>query len=144
MLGLPITYTDFDGKTQTETFWFHISKPELMEMELAVDGGLGNFIKQISATKDGRELIKQFKTIILMAYGERWDDNKRFRKNEAIKEAFAQHAAYHQLFMDLCTDATKAVNFIKEVLPKDLFEGVDVDAQIKAIEAEAARKTVTP
>jgi hypothetical protein len=143
MLGLPITYTDFEGQERTETFWFHISKPELIEMEVELDGGLGAFIKRISETQNGRELIKQFKTIILMAYGERYDDNKRFRKNDTLKEEFAQHAAYHKLFMDLATDAAKAANFLKEVLPKDLFEGVDVEAKLKEIEAEsAAAKTI--
>jgi hypothetical protein len=40
VLKKDITYEDYDGNTQTETFWFHLSKAELIEYDMNTDGGL--------------------------------------------------------------------------------------------------------
>lgn len=120
MIGQPVTYTDFNDQKVTETFWFHLSKPELIEMEVEVEGGLANMIERISKSMSGRELITEFKKIILRAYGQKTPDGKRFIKNESDREAFSQTAAYHQLFMDLATSAEKAASFLIGCLPEDM------------------------
>ena len=40
MLKKTIAYVDFNGNDQTEDFYFNLSKTDLTEMQLSVDGGL--------------------------------------------------------------------------------------------------------
>lgn len=120
MLKRDITYEDFDGNSVTETFYFNISKPELVELEVEKEGGLQNYLQKIIDTKDGKELIAQFKKIVLLAYGQRSDDGKRFIKNEQMKEEFSQTNAYNEIFMELATDDGKAAEFFLAVMPRDM------------------------
>ena len=67
MLKKPITYTDYNGMERTEYFYFNLTKAELAEMELSVDGGYAEMAQRIADTKNGPELIKIFKELILKA-----------------------------------------------------------------------------
>lgn len=125
MLKREITYEDFNDEKVTDVFYFNISKPELVEMELEFEGGLTSLIKKLIETKNFRELILMFKKIVLMAYGEKSDDGKQFVKNDTLRERFSQMAAYNVLFMELATDSNAAAEFLKGALPKDLV--VDLD-----------------
>lgn len=124
MLRKTINYTDFNGVKRTEDFYFHLSKAELMELELGTTGGLGSMIKQIVATDDRPTLVKLFKDIILKAYGEKSLDGKRFMKESdtgvKLSLAFSQTEAYSILFTELATDADAASNFIKGIIPSDM------------------------
>lgn len=122
MLKRTITYTDFDGVERTEDFYFNLTKAELLDLQLSTDGGLLDQIKKIVAAKDTPELIKLFKKIILLAYGEKSDDGKRFKKSDAIREDFASTEPYSILYMELATDPNKASEFVNGILPKDLAE----------------------
>lgn len=124
MLRKTIKYTDYNGVERTEDFYFHLTKAELMELELGTTGGLGSMIKQIVATDDRPTLIKIFKDIILKAYGEKSLDGKRFMKESdtgvKLATAFSQTEAYSILFTELATDADAASNFIKGIIPSDM------------------------
>lgn len=133
MLKYPIKYKDFSDRQVTEDFYFNLSTPELIEMEVDAEGGsLADFLRKIIAAESGREIIQQFKKIILTAYGERSPDGKRFVKNDDLREGFLQSAAYPVLFMELSTDSEKAANFIKGIMPPEMA------AEVEKAEAEAA------
>ena len=122
MLKITKTYTDYNGNERTEDFWFNLSKAECVEMNLSTAGGLDAYLQKIVDTKDIPSLIKQFKDVVLKAYGEKSADGRRFMKNDEIRQAFAETEAYSMIFMDLVTDANKATEFINSivpVLPKD-------------------------
>jgi hypothetical protein len=133
MLTREIKYEDFNGEKVTEKFYFNISKPELVEMEVEYKEGLGQKIQNIIDAKDYRQLIRMFKQIILLAYGQKSDDGRRFIKNDTIREEFVQTAAYHVLFMELAGDASAAAEFLKGVLPTDMTG--DIDKAVAEIEA---------
>ena len=118
MLKLTRTYTDFNGVTRTEDFYFNLTDAELAEMELSIDGGLGEMINRIVAAKDGRQIITLFKDIILRAYGEKSSDGRRFEKNQKIRDGFSQTQAFSDLFMELATDADAAANFVNAIIPQ--------------------------
>ena len=80
MLKKTINYTDYNGIERTEDFYFNLSKAELAEMELSVDGGYAEMAQRIADTKNGPELVKLFKDLILKAYGEKSLDGRRFMK----------------------------------------------------------------
>lgn len=124
MLKKEITYTDLNGDEVTETFYFNLSKSELIEMEVEQDGGLRATIERIIEANDTRQLVKEFKQLILAAYGQKSPDGKRFIKNEELRLEFEQTVAYDTLFMELATDEASAEAFIRGIMPNDLLEAV--------------------
>lgn len=117
MLKKTITYTDYNGAERTEDFYFNLSKAEVMEMELSINGGLTEMIHKVVAAQDAPTIINLFKDLILKAYGEKSLDGKRFVKSKEISMAFAQTEAYSQLFMELATDAKSAAAFVNAIIP---------------------------
>ncbi len=120
MLKRDITYQDFNDEKVTDTFYFNITKSEIIELEVETKEGMDATIKKIIETKDNKTLIAEFKRIILLAYGEKSGDGKRFIKSDESREAFSQTAAFDTLFIELATEEEAAANFIKGVLPKEL------------------------
>lgn len=120
MLKKSITYTDYNGTERTETFYFNISKAELMEMELGTTGGYAEMLQRIVETQDAPSLIKIFKDLIFKAYGVKSSDGKRFIKSKELSEEFAQTEAYTVLFMELATNAEAGAEFVNGILPQDL------------------------
>ena len=118
MLKITKTYTDYNGNERTEDFWFNLSKAECVEMNLSTAGGLDAYLQKIVDTKDVPSLIKQFKDLVLKAYGEKSADGRRFMKNDEIRQAFAETEAYSMIFMDLVTDANAAVEFVNGIVPE--------------------------
>jgi len=122
MLKRDITYEDFNGETVTETFYFNLTKTEIIQLQFGYEGGLEAAIRKIIESEDGKQLIDEFQKIVLASYGVKSEDGKRFIKTEELREEFKQTAAYDQLFMDLATNEDAAADFIKGVVPKDLTE----------------------
>ena len=121
MLKKTITYQDFNGDTTSEDFYFNLTKAELIELELSAgEEGLTESIKKLIASKDGASIINEFKRIILLAYGRKSEDGRRFIKSEEFRQEFASTEAYSELFFELATNADAAVTFIKGVMPSGL------------------------
>ena len=120
MLKKTITYTDYNGETRTEDFYFNLSKAELAEMELSSEGGLEAYINKIVNTRDRKRLVELFKQLILMSYGEKSLDGRRFVKNDEIRNGFAQTEAYSELFMELASNADAASAFVNGIVPQNI------------------------
>lgn len=118
MLTKAITYTDYDGVERTENFYFNMTKAELAELNLTTEGGLQNVIQKIIDSKNVPEITKWFKKIILLSYGEKSADGRRFIKSEELTEDFLQTEAYSELFIELLSDEKAAADFINGLLPK--------------------------
>lgn len=125
MLKRTETFTDFDGNTRTEDFYFNLTKAELTEMQMSEVGGLEKRLKGIIMAQDGVRIMSFFKDILLKSYGVKSADGRRFIKNDEVRKEFEETEAYSQIFMDLVTDANKMADFIKAVIPSDLSEQVD-------------------
>lgn len=124
MLKKTITYTDYNGTSRTEDFYFNLTKAEIMEMELGTSGGLAEMIQKVVAAQDAPSIIKIFKDLILKAYGEKSPDGKHFYKSEDISRQFSQTEAYSQLFMELATDSDAAAKFVNGIIPADMAKDV--------------------
>lgn len=124
MLRKNIKYTDYDGNERNEEFLFNLSKAELMEMQLGVDGGLDEMIAALVKTQNVPEIMRIFKKIILKAYGEKSADGKRFIKTnkdgQSLGDEFAETEAYSVLFTELASDSKAAAEFVNGIIPKDL------------------------
>jgi hypothetical protein len=125
LLKKTIKYTDFNGEETTEDFYFHLSKAELIELEMSVDGGLSEAMKKIVDTNDGKAIIDIFKRVILMAYGKKSDDGKRFIKTEEMRKEFASSEAYSELFMEMCTNADAAAEFVNGMIPQGMEQQIE-------------------
>ena len=137
MLIKKITYKDFNGVERTEDFMFHLMESEIAEMELSTAGGFAESLEKIVQTQNVPEIIKEFKKIILKAYGVKSPDGKRFIKNDKLTEEFSQTNAYSKLFMELATDDKAASVFINGIIPEEMKvedAGVVADGTVTAID----------
>ena len=105
MLKKTISYTDYDGNQRTEDFYFNLSKAEITEMELSMEGGMRAYIQRIIAAKSQLELVKLFKDVVLKSYGKKSTDGRLFMKNDTIRAEFEAHPAYSMIYMDLVKQA---------------------------------------
>lgn len=137
MLKKTISYEDFDGNPVTEDHYFHLSKADLVEMEMSQEGGLSKELQAVVESNDGKRIIETFKKLILDAYGQKSADGKRFNKSPIIREEFATSEAYSALFMELVTDATAAAEFVNGIVPKGIEQDV---AKLK----DKAEREMTP
>lgn len=125
MLTKTITYTDYNGVTRTENHYFHLSKAEIMEMELGTAGGFIDTVKTALDSKDQPLLFKTFKMLLQKSYGVKSEDGRRHIKNDEILAEFVQTEAYSQLFMELVSDAKVATEFFNGVMPADMQEAAE-------------------
>jgi hypothetical protein len=140
MLKKEITYEDFNGDTVTETFYFNIGKTELMELEVERKEGMEAWLKTIADADDRKTMLAEFKRIILLAYGQKSPDGKRFIKTPELREEFSQTAAFEALFMSMITDEGVASSFIIGALPRDL--GREAEKRVEDENKLAAAKNV--
>jgi hypothetical protein len=117
MFKKTITYTDFNDQEQTKTLYFNLSKAEVIEMEVGEAGGYGKMLKSVIDSKDAATIMKVFKQLILKSYGIKTPDGQGFTKSKELTEEFENSAAYSELFVELCTDAKAASEFVSRILP---------------------------
>jgi hypothetical protein len=150
MLKKTIRYTDFDGNDVQEDFYFNLTKAELVELEAGTKGGLAETLKAIVAEDDNAKIIEYFKKIIMMSYGVRSDDGKRFIKTQQLRDEFAQTEAYSELFIELALNPTSATEFIEGVIPASLVQKsksedkVDLNNMSREELLEAFQKKIGP
>lgn len=124
-----ITSTNYNtGETKERTYYFNLTKAELMEMQLSVEGGLQEYVQKIVEAERTPQLVELFKKLILMSYGEKSDDGMRFMKKapdgHRLSDDFEETDAYSELFTELATNADSATAFVNGILPAQLQEQV--------------------
>jgi hypothetical protein len=124
MLKKTITFKDLDGNDVSEEFYFNLSKAEITEMELSMDGGFSAYLRTIIESKDGAQIMATFKKIITASVGKRSEDGRRLIKNQEVIDDFVQSDAYSVLFMELVTNAEAAASFMQNIVPSDVSDAV--------------------
>ena len=122
MLRKEVKYKDFDGNDRKDVLWFHLNEVEITEMDLETSGGLVKYMESIIDTNDVNQLIAIFKDLLIRSYGERSMDGKHFYKDDNIRNEFVSSAAYPVLYMEMVSDADKAVEFINGIVPSNIRE----------------------
>lgn len=151
MLKKDITYKDFDDNEVTETFYFNLTEPEIVDLEVEVDGGLGSLIETVMKTDERKTLVDIFKKVILISYGQRSEDGRRFIKSDQLSEEFSQTAAFPALYMELLTVNDAAADFFLGIIPSSIrdvamkeLEKNSTTVQNAAVEAVSEGQTTPP
>lgn len=131
MLVRTFEYKDFNNQLRKDTWYFNLTRAELLKMELGAWGGMDALLKRLMREENPEKIMDMFEKIILGAVGEKSPDGRKFVKNETIREDFKATQAYSDLFFELVTDPDKANAFLKGC--------VDADLAAKITEAEKAR-----
>lgn len=118
MLKKTVSFEDFDGHTQTEDLYFHLTKAELIEFVSQYPEDFQSYVKKIALEDRREELVFLFRNLILKSYGVR--EGSHFRKTADMAEEFSHTEAYSQLFMELFSATDNLINFFNGVLGVDL------------------------
>lgn len=130
MLKITKTYIDFNGVERTEDFYFNLTKADLTELQMSVNGGLTTLLDNISRAKDSKSIIEHIKKLVLISYGEKSLDGREHFKSDEIRAKFAATQAYSDIFMEIATDDKKAADFVMGILPTDLKDEVMKDPNV--------------
>lgn len=123
MLTKTIKYTDYRGREQEDTFFFNLSKAELIELQYSVDKTTATqMLENIILAEDNKRVMEEFKNILTMSIGEISENGKRFVKSEEISKNFLETEAYSILLLELISDAKYSAEFFTALLPEDLDE----------------------
>lgn len=117
MIKKTVNYINFNGEEVTEECYFNLSKAEITEMEVIVEGGYTKLLEDVVASKDNRKILEVFKDLILKAYGIKSEDGRRFMKSDKLSEEFSQTEAFSEVFMDLATNSKSATAFVEGIIP---------------------------
>lgn len=128
MIKKTITFNDLDDNPVVEDFYFALNAAEVTRIVVA-DDELMSFFEKVSMMQEGktaditgREIIAVFQKLIQISVGKRGEDGRRFIKNDQIRDDLVQSDAYSQLFIEICTDTPKAIEFFNGVMPSNLPE----------------------
>lgn len=132
-----ISFYDLEGDLRTQDFYFNLTMPEVTELELEMPGGMSNHWVSMVENKDAKNMLKSFKDLIAMSYGERDNDGITFLKEDPITgrplgRRFLQTGAYTTLFLELLgpqATSNDFVEFLKAVLPVELVESMPKDLE---------------
>ena len=111
MLKEEIKYTDYNGDERTDVAYFNMTKLEAAKLNAKVGGDIEAYSKSLAASDNLEQMLTFMQDLILDAYGKKSEDGKKFVKSEAIKEDFANSAAFAQLFEDFLEHPEKAKDF---------------------------------
>lgn len=140
MFAKKIKYEDFDGTPREETFYFNLTEAELVEMQSSVDGGLAAYGKRIIECKNVPEIMDLFKKLILISYGEKSADGRRFIKEDPVRGKlsleFMQTNAYSELYMEFINHPESGAEFFNNVIPAKIRDSVD-SSEIEAATGQA-------
>ena len=130
MLAKEITYTDYNGTKRTETFYFYLSRAELMRMEMTCETSLRDKLIAMVKEQDKVKLYEYFEWLVLKSYGEKSEDGRHFRKSEEISKEFSNTEAFSELLIELCSGEDKVLAFVNGIMPTS----VPKEEQEKALE----------
>lgn len=124
MLKKTVTYTDYLGTVRKEDLYFNLSKTELSDMQMSVDGGYNLQLQKIMDGANNKEIYNNFVNIVLQAYGELSPDGKYHIKEDEeghkLYKKFKQSPAYDALMDEICQNESTIAEFCKGILPKSM------------------------
>ena len=127
MLKKRVKYEGFDGEIIEEDLYFNLTRMDLIELNDRYESkDMAAYMDKIVKEKNIKELYKVLKDIVLMAYGTKSEDAKRFIKNETVKKEFEESLAYAQLIEDFHETDTAMSDFVTGITNQ--IKGLDLQS----------------
>jgi hypothetical protein len=146
MISKTIKYVDYNGVEKSGTYWFNMSRADLLKLELETEEGWADRVKKLISEQNVREVIKLITQFVDDAYGVKTPDGS-FKKSPELLEAFKQTDAYSELLWEFVERPDEFGDFINGIVSsvKKSVDAIDVDAEIeKAKAAGTVVNFVTP
>lgn len=133
MISKTFTYIDYNGDKRTETFHFNLTKKEMIEFGLDSENpdSYVNQLQELVNSKDNRKIFDAFEKLLLMTYGIKSEDGRKFSKSEEITAEFKETAAFNELIWYFIENPVEFATFVQQALPAGVVSDDDV---AKAIE----------
>lgn len=122
MLKKTITFQDLDDNTVQEEFHFHLSRADVIRLELTYKGGWVGHLERMSSgdVPDGKLIMETFEDLLRQTVGKRSVNGREFDKSPEVQSAFFNSDAYSEFLMELCTDANAGAAFVNGIMPTDM------------------------
>lgn len=131
MLKQRVKYEGFDGEIIEEDLYFNLTRMDLIELNDRYDSkDMAAYMDKIVKEKNIKELYRVLKDIVLMAYGVKSEDGKRFIKNQTVKDEFTESLAFAQLIEDFHETETAMSDFVTGITKQ--IKGIDLNAAAQA------------
>lgn len=111
-----VEYENFDGQKEKKQLYFNLTKFECVEWRNSKKEGIEQYLKRIIDSEDIQVILKTFKELVLMAYGERIDN--KFVKSKEAAEAFSHSEEFSEFVMGLIESEEAAIAFVNGIIPK--------------------------
>lgn len=127
MLKKRVKYEGFDGEIIEEDLYFNLTRMDLIELNDRYESkDMAAYMDKIVKEKNIKELYKVLKDIVLMAYGTKSEDGKRFVKNQEVKDEFSESLAFAQLIEDFHETDTAMSDFVTGITNQ--IKGLDLQS----------------
>ena len=131
MLKKHVKYQGFDGEIIEEDLYFNLTRMDAIELSARYESkDLAAYMDEIVNKKDIVSLYRVLKDIVLLAYGVKSEDGKRFIKNETVKKEFEESLAFAQLIEDLHETESALSEFVTGITSQ--IRGMDLSAAAQA------------
>lgn len=126
MLVKEIKFEDLDGNKRKGTYYFNLNKAEtIMWLTTTGEYTLDKVLIRLSQERNGKKIMEIFEDLIHRSYGKKSLDGIRFEKSEEAWLEFKQSDAYSELFSELVTDANKAAEFVRGIIPSNIAKEIE-------------------
>ena len=127
MLKQRVKYQGFDGELIEEDLYFNLTRMDAIELSARYESkDLAAYMDEIVKKKDIVSLYRVLKDIVLLAYGVKSEDGKRFIKNETVKKEFEESLAFAQLIEDLHETESALSEFVTGITSQ--IRGMDLNS----------------
>ncbi len=134
-----IRYQDFDGEEKMAECRFHLSKAELMKLNLRY-GDVTRKMEELEARKDNEAIFAMVEDVILTAYGEKVtlpDGREVFLKDELRRQAFQSSEAFSELVMEMATRKEAVAEFVSGVVPGSMIQAIRENPEYQKLMGES-------
>ena len=131
MLKKHVKYQGFDGEIIEEDLYFNLTRMDAIELSARYESkDLAAYMDEIVNKKDIVSLYRVLKDIVLLAYGVKSEDGKRFIKNGTVKKEFEESLAFAQLIEDLHETESALSEFVTGITSQ--IRGMDLNSAVQA------------
>jgi hypothetical protein len=119
MVPKDITFTDVDGETVTEKYYFSVDEEDAADLEVIhqaiATGDPDTHLRKIFSGENTRALLDLWRELLMVAVAKR--EGKLLVKDPEVKRHFRYGGAYKKLFSEIVASEDAGAAFFMEILP---------------------------